>query len=604
MIRALLLSGVAVVVATEHKLHAATKEAHHHHHHHRVLRGDSDMDPAITQQVRWSPTEEQKMHEQQVKLAESAKHTHETAVEYEAKARQLEGQAKEHRADDEEGSEYMLKEAVRYAAAARELMHRAKRQREELQAMVLADHQGLQAAQPEEGDGIETTEMSVAPEVESNSIARPRRPDCKDSCDTNTQCLVECRVCEYSCDQHDATDTFSTINKCSKSCRATMLRDYGTKAAQRKWAAHRGSPKFEDFDSDGDGKIVQSEAFALGDNLGVNEDELKDIVEAADQNGDGAIDRKEWDAAGDAPSNHKAPVEAVAVPPPAPVDHWVPYPIVNFRAVAASEVAKMDFQFNNMDADHDGQVSRAEIQSYMNRWSHDVEAKALNYFDASDADHDGFLTQQEFGDAPAPERVAFSRQEGGSDVQSRQAKGAVCEDKVLHLSPELRSALLRDFDRDGDGCVTAQELLASPSFQQLDKDGDGVISLPEAQSFGAELGVNPDRMEKLVQEADLDHDGFVTQAEFSQGELGGGSAPAPTPAPQAEVELSAVEPLPQALPESSSAVAAELTDEDPLAEFKEAPVHLDDNADLPADAPQMLLQLRHGEKRGRPTLRK
>ncbi len=66
----------------------------------------------------------------------------------------------------------------------------------------------------------------------------------------------------------------------------------------------------------------------------------------------------------------------------------------------------------------------------------------------------------------------------GSDLGG---KGTAEEPARPQVSPEQR---LKQWDRDGDGQLTPDEVPSERLFQMLDRDGNGVVTLEEAKAFG------------------------------------------------------------------------------------------------------------------------
>jgi hypothetical protein len=109
----------------------------------------------------------------------------------------------------------------------------------------------------------------------------------------------------------------------------------------------------------------------------------------------------------------------------------------------------MMFQFEDFDADKDGQVTEAEVEAF----------KAAQ-FAKIDANSDGKVTTEEL--------VAFH------EAQEAARK------------TEMAGKMIERMDTDADGALTAEELAAGPQpkslFERLDADGDGAVSKAEADA--------------------------------------------------------------------------------------------------------------------------
>merc|ERR1719191_8658 len=414
------------------------------------------------------------------------------AVGYEDKAQELEQMSREFEAQaqalkDEEAIQ-MRKKAQQHARSSKE--YRAKALTERRRYKALANKVGRYA------------------ELASQDESQKNEPTCRDICSRDTTCLVECRVCEYNCDRHDATDTFESIPHCINECHHRGLSQYGNPEAVRHWKARIGSPGFEDFDADGNGYITRAEAAALRKDLGLTYPEMKEVFDAADANQDNQINKQEWEKAGMAyvPSEHED----------IDFDHF------GKETKQVSAVGPLTFDFAALDADKDGRISKDEVASYIDNWVSQVRSTALTLFDAVDRDHDGFLTREEF--EKAGERYDEDNL-GGELVDNRRMvqqmdkdnDGTVCADEAaMRMSPSQRQAFFRYFDINHDGCVTPRELSSAPTVDQLDTDGDGKISLNEAEAFGTQLGVPIERMAKLMAEVDTNGDGSLSREEFAR----------------------------------------------------------------------------------------
>ena len=118
-------------------------------------------------------------------------------------------------------------------------------------------------------------------------------------------------------------------------------------------------------------------------------------------------------------------------------------------------VASMDSEFRKMDADKNGQLSRAEIEQFQQLQAA-AEARTRNraQFAELDADKDGRLSAVEFAKLvmappPANAQPLLARMDGNRDDQISLV--------------EHRAATLANFDRldtDRDGTVTPLEMKA------------------------------------------------------------------------------------------------------------------------------------------------
>ncbi|GAB5445257.1 EF-hand domain-containing protein [Gymnodinialimonas sp.] len=93
--------------------------------------------------------------------------------------------------------------------------------------------------------------------------------------------------------------------------------------------------------------------------------------------------------------------------------------------------------------------------------------------------------------------------------------------------------IFSELDADGNGAVTLEEMQAAGAnrFAAADTDGDGALSRDELLAQGAERAER--RVDRLLERADADGDGLLTQAEMEEAREGrrghgrGGRGPDP-----------------------------------------------------------------------------
>ena len=114
----------------------------------------------------------------------------------------------------------------------------------------------------------------------------------------------------------------------------------------------------------------------------------------------------------------------------------------------AKQGERAELIFEELDADGDGQVTKAEI-----------EAHRINRFTTADADGDGFLTRDEI-------------------LQSQEVK---------ERAEKRADRLIDRFDQNDDGKLSAEETTPPEDrlarrFERLDRDGNGSVSEEEFEA--------------------------------------------------------------------------------------------------------------------------
>ena len=167
-------------------------------------------------------------------------------------------------------------------------------------------------------------------------------------------------------------------------------------------------------------------------------------------------------------------------------------------------------RFKRLDANGDGSVTKAEMESGRGQWAAkrgEHGGHRGDLFGRADTDHNGVVTRAEF-DAAIAQRAAH--RDGG-----RQAK-------LSEVARKQRpDQIFKRLDANGDGNITKAEAETARAhfqerrgdrreqrgdnrFDRLDTDHNGTVSLAEFNARGAE------RINRL----DANHDGQVSPEEF------------------------------------------------------------------------------------------
>lgn len=117
----------------------------------------------------------------------------------------------------------------------------------------------------------------------------------------------------------------------------------------------------------------------------------------------------------------------------------------------------MDGDFSKMDANHDGKVTKPEIEAFQRANAiNEIMARNRAIFAQLDANHDGQLSPQEF--------ARFHGQP----------------------PPPNATPMLQHFDADHDGVISQVEFRAATlaNFDRLDVNKDGVVDAAEMKAGG------------------------------------------------------------------------------------------------------------------------
>jgi Ca2+-binding EF-hand superfamily protein len=162
-----------------------------------------------------------------------------------------------------------------------------------------------------------------------------------------------------------------------------------------------------------------------------------------------------------------------------------------------------------LDSDHDGIISESEI----------VDAPAA--LRRLDANHDGRLTAEECGFPQADPKLAPRARMAFLTVHPvLAALDADHDGEISAREITYAAAALRTLDRNGDGRLTENEILPNPVLADvaeimlvLDTNADGRLS-PQERSTATNY-----RLRALLDRADVNRDGFVTEEELTAAVL-------------------------------------------------------------------------------------
>ena len=143
--------------------------------------------------------------------------------------------------------------------------------------------------------------------------------------------------------------------------------------------------------------------------------------------------------------------QPVAVRPPTPMQ-----PLASGNVPRADYIATMDVEFRKMDGDKDGQVTRAEVETFDRGAAlGQARARAQTMFAQLDVDRDGQISPVEFGKLVTGTPAVDGRPLIGKLDINRDGKISLIEHRAGKL------AYYDQIDSDKDGVVTVVEMKAA-----------------------------------------------------------------------------------------------------------------------------------------------
>ncbi len=139
-------------------------------------------------------------------------------------------------------------------------------------------------------------------------------------------------------------------------------------------------------------------------------------------------------------------------------------------------------QFDAIDTDKNGQLSRDEIQAWITARQQEMQQRIADHIKAADTNGDGQISMDEAKAGLPMVYDHFDFLDANHDGQITQAEFERMRDPAVLKAAVL--ARLKAADTDGDGKLNlAEAQVALPAiaahFAQLDKNNDGFITLDE-----------------------------------------------------------------------------------------------------------------------------
>ncbi len=139
-------------------------------------------------------------------------------------------------------------------------------------------------------------------------------------------------------------------------------------------------------------------------------------------------------------------------------------------------------QFEAIDTDKSGQLSRGELEAWMTARQQEMKLRVAEHIKAADTNNDGQISLDEAKAGLPMVHDHFDFLDANHDGQITQAEFERLRDPVAMRTEVL--ARLKAADKDGDAKLNlAEAQVAFPAiaarFSQLDKNNDGFITLPE-----------------------------------------------------------------------------------------------------------------------------
>lgn len=253
---------------------------------------------------------------------------------------------------------------------------------------------------------------------------------------------------------------------------------------------------FKELDTDGDGLVSQKELDSSLADMKVEGQEMEQarqqILQQADTDGDGVLSQEEFERA-------KAEVSKKQTSEYSEKKLLVRSILGGTYSDASKRLLRTK-TFQEMDKDGDGRICEEEVGAALTVSGEEAVQARAELMQQVDKDGDGKISQEELQQAKAEAEAEAPTTTPEPRSLTRSLLALTYSDIAKRL---LEQKSFKDLDKDGDGCVTKEELDANLAdmnvsgeeaakankeiMQMVDKDGDGVISNAELSEAKAEM---------------------------------------------------------------------------------------------------------------------